>query len=1004
MTRELPVTSTTLTSDRYYRSGDRVVELVPDERLVAVSFRGGDRSLFDSTPEEGSGRVHRATPLSFLPGLGVHIVELEDGIDEIVETLERDPRVDLVSPIYRTPADDGTTNDDAVVFTTRRVVAQFPIGTSRTRVEDIARERRAAVLGEASLPDSYVLEAPSTVGPHGCVALANRLVDEGLALRASPDIVHELQQRSRSLAVPEHRSLRSDQWHLDVADVPDAWTVTKGAGATIAVLDDGLDTRHPEFDGRIDDQYDFELGVADATPKLGGDSHGTACTGVAAAGGLEATGIAPEARIVAVRTPFGLGTVEELEMWAWVGQRADVVSCSWGPAQPYYLPDVTAEALRTLAQDTREGKGMPIFFAAGNEAEDMTTDGYAASPYVVAVGASTDEDFVAPYSDYGPELDICAPSSGGVRDVTTTDRSGSDGYSPGDYTAMFGGTSAATPLVAGVAALMVSANPDLTADKVKSVLYDTAEKIGSASDYDTAGHSIDFGFGRVQAAAAVVSARDLASETGGSGSSSPLTHPSVAPPVSVRRGEDPPTFVVSLAGNRYYSIELATEARLFDQSMHGADRDESNFTSTFRETGNVANSPSWQPSADSWARLSQADRVFYRMLSSENSNGTGNFHMTTADDEAAFAPSIAVVDRSDSTATSNADVVFPSGSRFTPVTDPEDDLDYYDPVTAGSVHLLEIRSRLDEQLSDDFRVKEFVARIDPPPRYARISPEFVDALQRVRDAAAARIMIRSAYRYPAKNSAVGGAPRSQHLVGRAADLVVSEHTPLEMAEVALRTLGPTIGVGLGARTIHLDTSGELATWTYEGAELSESDFDRWARETAGESDGRIERERRESSDRGAPQAEGPLEWRLGDEVPAFLLRPGDARYVALDLVTERKLFTVGAGDRTADNSYGTWEQGLVDTRGRREVLVRPEPERWEQLARNEQVYYRAVTSRRAGSTWDGLRSSVDDLAWSDYPSVDTQVGSTSRRATGSRFLGGRKDPRPAPRVTNRPRR
>jgi subtilisin family serine protease len=77
------------------------------------------------------------------------------------------------------------------------------------------------------------------------------------------------------------------------------------------------------------------------------------------------------------------------------------------------------------------------------------------------------------------------------------------GYSPGAYTFTFGGTSSSTPLVAGVCALLLSINPNLTAAQVKDLIQKTARKIGPASAYDANGHAREFGYGCIDAASAV---------------------------------------------------------------------------------------------------------------------------------------------------------------------------------------------------------------------------------------------------------------------------------------------------------------------------------------------------------------------------------------------------------------------------------------------------------------------------------------------------------------------
>jgi subtilisin family serine protease len=126
-------------------------------------------------------------------------------------------------------------------------------------------------------------------------------------------------------------------------------------------------------------------------------------------------------------------------------------------------------------------------------------------PQALAIGASSDRDCRSDYSQFGPELDFVAPSSGGPlnRQIFTTDLTGAEGYNPnGNYTATFGGTSSATPLAAGIVGLVLSHNPNLTRKQVKQILRNTADKIGPAA-YDEKGHNDRYGFGRLNANKAV---------------------------------------------------------------------------------------------------------------------------------------------------------------------------------------------------------------------------------------------------------------------------------------------------------------------------------------------------------------------------------------------------------------------------------------------------------------------------------------------------------------------
>jgi subtilisin family serine protease len=144
---------------------------------------------------------------------------------------------------------------------------------------------------------------------------------------------------------------------------------------------------------------------------------------------------------------------------------------------------------------------------------ELTSIAYPAShPETIAVGASTNFDYRADYSRYGPGLDFVAPSSGGSLGIYTTDRTGAAGYDAGDYTSSFGGTSAATPLAAGVAALILSSNPNLTARQVRDIMRNTSDKLDSVS-YDANGWSPYYGYGRINAEQAVSEATSMGALT-----------------------------------------------------------------------------------------------------------------------------------------------------------------------------------------------------------------------------------------------------------------------------------------------------------------------------------------------------------------------------------------------------------------------------------------------------------------------------------------------------------
>jgi subtilisin family serine protease len=370
--------------------------------------------------------------------------------------------------------------------------------------------------------------------------IANDIAETGDVEFSAPNFVSQY----RRLAVP---AIRSEEWHLknnggggakkneDVA-ASAAWKVTTGKrSVVVAVLDDGVDIDHPNLKANIwknpnasaKDKFGRDFYLANdhpdhfnPRPKIfqfpfdqmdGNDIHGTCCAGVIAAAGNDggSIGIAPECRILPVKIFHGNNLVADervADAMRYSATIADILSCSWGGGEASV--DVQ-HALSDLGS-ARSGRGVAIFCAAGNEDHDPV--GFPASdPNAIAVTASTDQAKLASYSNVGPEASVCAPSSGGVRGIFTTDVSTAGrgfnlgvkaaGGKDGLHTNDFGGTSSATPLAAGVAALVLSVRSNLSRDALREVLQNTADKIGSG--YDANGHSNRFGFGRVNAAKAI---------------------------------------------------------------------------------------------------------------------------------------------------------------------------------------------------------------------------------------------------------------------------------------------------------------------------------------------------------------------------------------------------------------------------------------------------------------------------------------------------------------------
>jgi subtilisin family serine protease len=384
--------------------------------------------------------------------------------------------------------------------------------------------------------DENMVIATVTPDSPNPLKVAQALSTISLVKWAEPDIDTPLDQYN---FVKPDDTLLEHQWHLQnngfVADVNwrmkkeadakviDAWNRLGNMGSsdiTIAIVDNGFDSSHPDLKSKIYRPFDNWANRKSLPGKESGYSHGTPCATVAvgAANGKGIVGVAPNARFMPVHgTSFSTRATERMFDYC-IDNGADVISCSWGTTDSNFsLNAIKKSAITKAALKGRNGKGCVVVFAVGNDDKDFVNF-YAAHPDVIAVAASTSKDAHASYSNRGREVTICAPSNGdwpilagrawwdeGVEWETGLYRYWRDGRSRGDHYKHFGGTSSAAPLVAGICALMLSANPELTAKEVKTILQETADKIGSPSEY-VDGHSVKFGHGRVNADKAVAEA------------------------------------------------------------------------------------------------------------------------------------------------------------------------------------------------------------------------------------------------------------------------------------------------------------------------------------------------------------------------------------------------------------------------------------------------------------------------------------------------------------------
>ncbi len=328
-------------------------------------------------------------------------------------------------------------------------------------------------------------------------ARTEKIIDPlGVALMSVPEdaadaIAAELQQSglfsyverdyfAHGAGAPNDPSFKT-QWHLAAIRAASAWDISVGTpGAPIAIIDSGVDANHPDLAGRITTGWSFLSNSADTSDVLG---HGTAVAGAAAAATNNGIGVAgvswnnPVMPLVVLDPNDSAAYSDIARAIVYAADRGvRVINVSVAGAQP--------SATLQNAIDYAWNKGAIVFAAAGN-AGNASLSYPAACNHAVAVAATDSTDARAAFSNYGPWVTLSAPG----KDILTTTRGG--GY------AQWYGTSFASPIAAGVAALVLSLQPSMSNAALINLLEQSADDLGAP------GFDAEYGWGRINAYRAV---------------------------------------------------------------------------------------------------------------------------------------------------------------------------------------------------------------------------------------------------------------------------------------------------------------------------------------------------------------------------------------------------------------------------------------------------------------------------------------------------------------------
>ena len=522
----LAITATTilaLDNTEFYYSHKQKIELKTKEGEIAVK-------LVEKVSE-----LHRKELLSQFPTielvkefseLNICILETKSNLsnidyDLLLKKLERVNYIEYAHPVFY--------SKKVMMIATNEFYVQFNEYFSEDNISILNSIHNVEIVKEIEgLNNTYILKMIKK-DIKGIIEIANEYYEMDCTKFAHPDFVQTINATEIYPNDPQF----DNQWGLhntgqtggstdaDI-DAVEGWEFITGSNETIiAVLDTGVDINHEDLQGNLVSGINAITGSSNQQPYgCVTNAHGTACAGIIAASTNNSTGISGvtwNSNIMPIKimhydnmnepptTTFS--AISAGIMYATLNG-ADVISNSWGGGS---LSDIITASIQSAKNSGRNGKGCLIVFSSGNENSSVLYP--AILPEVIAVGATNENDErcspshwgVGQGSHFGPELDVVAPGN----HIVTIDIMGLSGYSNNNYNSNFTGTSAATPFVSGLGALIIGYRPEFTADQVQQLIQNTADdQVGDPSE-DVEGWDQFMGYGRININNALSAIRDV---------------------------------------------------------------------------------------------------------------------------------------------------------------------------------------------------------------------------------------------------------------------------------------------------------------------------------------------------------------------------------------------------------------------------------------------------------------------------------------------------------------
>lgn len=347
---------------------------------------------------------------------------------------------------------------------TNRLIVKTPVSSSKSDVKNYHDDiKQVTSLYQGSRFNYYLITAKSADFP---ARLFNALKGKQFQpqsniLLVQPDILqiktkaaHETADTTNTANTTDTRTITRAPYFSSLG-VKSYWQKSQGEGINIAVIDDGFDLTHPDLKHLTPIfSYDAETRQQVAAPLSRKDKHGTKVAGIifAAHNKIGIDGLAPKANLIAIRQPDTWTSNTLLSFQLAKLANADIINCSW---HSNWLLEPISDIVNDLAKNGRNGKGTAVIWAAGNKGLELTHNYHeAAIKSAVTIGAVNSQQQKMKFSNFGQAIDVFTYGDAAQTTIVPNRRGREYGN--------FSGTSLAAAVTSGLAALLLSVQPELT--------------------------------------------------------------------------------------------------------------------------------------------------------------------------------------------------------------------------------------------------------------------------------------------------------------------------------------------------------------------------------------------------------------------------------------------------------------------------------------------------------------------------------------------------------------